>query len=336
VKESEGQRVAIIGLSEPPAGMDYLPHLKSQLAGVRIVPPAESLAQWLPKAKAEADDVVLLYYGSAAGAKKLADAFGKDLAAILVGGARPEELPQGTAAPLVAAEEHGKSLARLTLGAKGPAEQIAIDDSLAADPAMVALLANAASAPAPSPAGTSPATAAADAKGDAGPAETEAPVARPLVQVEVKPLEPAPARPAEQPAPQTASAEKSAPPAAPEITPESAADQPTEAKPTGGTGVLDFLKSLVSGTKTGAAAAAKQRTSAQPEAKRASPVQTVEPAAEQASDPAAEPAAPPQQPAKQPQRAAAASTGPKYCTNCGAKLQPNAKFCTNCGARVKR
>jgi len=151
---------------------------------VTIVPPAEALAQWLPKAKAEADDVVLLYYGPAAGAKKVADAFGKDLAAILVGGARPEELPRQTAVPLAATAEHGKSLARLTLGAKEPAAQIALNDSVAPDPKMAALLAEGAKpVTPPAVAGADPTPAA-----DAGAADATAGGVPKLVPVEVPPM----------------------------------------------------------------------------------------------------------------------------------------------------
>jgi hypothetical protein len=343
IKAAAGRRVAVIGVTEVPAGMDYLPHLKRQLAGVTIVPPAEALAQWLPKAKAEADDVVLLYYGSAAGAKKVADAFGKDLAAILVGGARPEEMPASTGQPpLTRAEQHGKSIARLTLGEARAPEQIAINDSVAADPAMAALLAKAG----PAPTRDDPATAAVGPKPDAGAGEPAEPGARTLVQVEVKPLEPEPAPTAEQVAPEAASAGKQAPATqadtAPELAPGTAPDRPADTKSAGGTGVLGFLKSLVSGSKTGTAAAGKQpppsNASApadEPVVNRASPTPAAEPAGETAGETATEPAAPPQQSAGQPQRAPA-SSGPKFCTNCGAKLQPNAKFCTKCGVRVKR
>src|SRR5205823_5158410 len=97
-------------------GANTLPHLKQQLAGVTIRPPAEALAEWLPKAKAEADAVVLLYYGSATSLRPLREKFGADLAAILVGGARPEQLPDGGSPPAVGTDEHGKSVARIAFG----------------------------------------------------------------------------------------------------------------------------------------------------------------------------------------------------------------------------
>jgi len=137
-------RVALVGVTERPAGLDFLPHLKQQLAGIRIQPPADALGQWLPKAKAESDRIILLYYGSSSGLAAIQQKFGDQFAAILVGGIRPDELPAGATPPVVGAEEHGKSIASLTLSAAKPAtvEQLLVTPDLAADPAMLQLLAN--------------------------------------------------------------------------------------------------------------------------------------------------------------------------------------------------
>ncbi|HEX8915328.1 MAG TPA: hypothetical protein VF796_23445, partial [Humisphaera sp.] len=67
VREVGGRKVAVIGVTDVPAGINVLPHLKRQLAGVRIDPPAAALGRALPNARAEAEQVVLLYYGSARG-----------------------------------------------------------------------------------------------------------------------------------------------------------------------------------------------------------------------------------------------------------------------------
>jgi hypothetical protein len=143
VVESSGRKIAVLGVTAPPPGLDTLPHLKRQLAGVRIAPPEEALARWLPKAKAESDEVVVMYYGSARGARALGDQFGKDVAAILVGGVRPEQLPAGGAPPLVATDEHGKFLARVRLsnGGKADAVQVPIDPALAPDAETATVLA---------------------------------------------------------------------------------------------------------------------------------------------------------------------------------------------------
>ena len=106
--------------AQVPAGIDFLPHLKEQLAGIRIQPPVEALARWLPKAKAESDRVILLYYGSASGLEPIRERFGGDLAAILVGGIRPEGLPSDAKPPLVGTSSHGRELAQILITGPGP------------------------------------------------------------------------------------------------------------------------------------------------------------------------------------------------------------------------
>jgi 2',3'-cyclic-nucleotide 2'-phosphodiesterase (5'-nucleotidase family) len=140
VKAAGGRRVAVLGLSEAPAGWDYLSHLKKQLAGVRVRPPAEALAEWLPKAKAEADDVVLLYSGSPSGLAALLDKAGSGIAWVGLGGVRPQYVPASQTFAVVATAEHGKFIARASLHGKSAVEQIAVDDASPADPAMHTLL----------------------------------------------------------------------------------------------------------------------------------------------------------------------------------------------------
>src|SRR4051794_36809881 len=187
VKKTADARVAIVGVSEPPAGLDYLPHLKAQLAGVKIRPVDEALGEWIPKAKAEADEVVLLYYGSAKGLKAVREKFGGELTAICVGGVRPEEVPAGQGTMLLATSEHGKHLARASLqkGGGGMVEQVALDDSVPPDEAMAGVVAAALTAAQPRA-----------AKGDvpAEPAVAANPngaAPRQLMRAEPKPLEPA-------------------------------------------------------------------------------------------------------------------------------------------------
>jgi len=100
-------KVAIVGVTERPAGLDILPHLRRQFAGIRIQPPVDALGQWLPKARAESDRVILLYYGSSSGLQAIQQKFGDQLAAIVVGGFRPEDPSPATAPPLVGARKVG-------------------------------------------------------------------------------------------------------------------------------------------------------------------------------------------------------------------------------------
>ena len=90
IKQVAHQRIVLIGLIQSPAGLAYLPHLKEQLTGIRIHSPLEALSQWLPKAQAESDRVILLYYGTLTGLQPIREGFGNAFAAILVGGSRPE------------------------------------------------------------------------------------------------------------------------------------------------------------------------------------------------------------------------------------------------------
>jgi 2',3'-cyclic-nucleotide 2'-phosphodiesterase (5'-nucleotidase family) len=143
VKQAAGRAVAVLGVTESPAGIDFLPHLKQQLAGVRIEPPAEALERWLPKAKAESTQIFLLYYGSSAGLREIRQKFPGVFAAILVGGLRPEELPEGGEVPLVATEQHGKSVAILSTGGNSPPriEPLPVTPDIAPDHAMQQLIA---------------------------------------------------------------------------------------------------------------------------------------------------------------------------------------------------
>ena len=142
VRQASGERVAIIGVTERPEARDVLPHLRQQLAGIRVQPPLEALSAWLPKARREAGRVVLLYYGSAVGLDEVRQKFGGDLAAILVGGMPSEVLPRGGQLPIVGAAEHGRRLGELRLSADGrsDARQVEVDPSLRSDPRMESIL----------------------------------------------------------------------------------------------------------------------------------------------------------------------------------------------------
>jgi len=138
VRQASGERVAIIGVTEQPEARDVLPHLRQQLAGIRVQPPLEALSAWLPKARREAGRVVLLYYGSAVGLDAVRQKFGGDLAAVLVGGMPSEVLPRDGRPPIVGAAEHGRRLGELRLSADGrsDARQVEVDPSLRNDPGM--------------------------------------------------------------------------------------------------------------------------------------------------------------------------------------------------------
>jgi 2',3'-cyclic-nucleotide 2'-phosphodiesterase (5'-nucleotidase family) len=146
VKDFGGQRIAVPGVAQAPAGIDFLPHLKEHLAGIRIQPPVEALAKWLPKAKAESDRVILLYYGSFNGLDPIRRKFGGEFAAILVGGIRPERLAADAKPPLVGTSNHGRHLAQVRVTGAGPqanveVSQLAIEPTIAPSSEMEKVLA---------------------------------------------------------------------------------------------------------------------------------------------------------------------------------------------------
>jgi 2',3'-cyclic-nucleotide 2'-phosphodiesterase (5'-nucleotidase family) len=111
IKQVAGERIALIGLTQSPAGLAYLPHLQEQLTGIRIHSPLEAMSQWLPKAQAESDRVILLYYGTFTGLQPIRERFGNAFAAILVGGSRPEDLPKNVEPPVIATSARGRHVA---------------------------------------------------------------------------------------------------------------------------------------------------------------------------------------------------------------------------------
>ncbi len=141
-----GERTAVLGATEAPAGLEVLPHLLAQLAGIRIEPPLEALARHLPRAKAESDRVLLLYYGSPAGLRPIISRHGSSLSAVLAGGARPELLPAAVKPPVVGTGALAGEVVRITLtgvalDAEAEVHRLAVDASIAPDPAVQQLLA---------------------------------------------------------------------------------------------------------------------------------------------------------------------------------------------------
>lgn len=166
-RDADGRRIAILGLTDPPAGWEQVRELKQQLAGVRIVPSQQALAEWLPKAAAESDRIILLYYGSAAGLARVRADAGNRVSSIAVGGAMDvEDLPG--AVPVAAPEKHGKSIAELTWPDTGPAllREISVSPDVPPDPRMQRLLADyATNAPGRAPVATTQSAHAARAMG---------------------------------------------------------------------------------------------------------------------------------------------------------------------------
>ena len=65
--EDEGTATAILGLTEPPVGLDYIPRLQRMLQGTTIQPPEAALTLHAIAAKERATRAILLWDGSLAG-----------------------------------------------------------------------------------------------------------------------------------------------------------------------------------------------------------------------------------------------------------------------------
>jgi len=123
VVERGGRNWAFVGVTEPPANWRDIPHLARQLDGVHVHPAREALSAVLPDAGAASDEVVLLHYGSAVGARRLADEFvGTSVLCVVTAG----DLPIAEW-PVVSTYEQGKRLTRLVLGPEGVAVEVPID-----------------------------------------------------------------------------------------------------------------------------------------------------------------------------------------------------------------
>jgi 2',3'-cyclic-nucleotide 2'-phosphodiesterase (5'-nucleotidase family) len=142
VKRAGAVRVGFLGLTELPPGVERLEHIATQLAGLRVRPPAEALAEWLPKARAASDVTVLLFHGSAEGLAAVRSKFGGQLSAILVGGLRPADLPDPANPPVVAVGEGGTDVMAIRLPASGRTEvrRVPVDGRFPPDQRMLDLL----------------------------------------------------------------------------------------------------------------------------------------------------------------------------------------------------
>ena len=143
VQQRGGMRWAIIGLTERPVGIDAIPHLKTQLAGIDIRPPHQALARVLPEARAASDRVVVLYYGSAVSARTLTDTIGrKNVSAVIAAGEQPPERGAPTAPVTAWTHKHGTRLTKVSINADGAAdvEHIDLDSAIAPSPALEAAI----------------------------------------------------------------------------------------------------------------------------------------------------------------------------------------------------
>lgn len=151
-------RVAIIGVTESPAALDALPELREQLEGIRIAPPVDALAQWLPKLHAQADSIVLLYYGSALGLAPIRERFAGDFSAIVLGGSRADQVPASASPVMLIPAMHGRELSRWDIGSAQAPRQMPVSATTPQDAGMKQLLADYLLAAVEGPAAAAPAS----------------------------------------------------------------------------------------------------------------------------------------------------------------------------------
>jgi hypothetical protein len=225
-------KTAVIGLCELPPGQENLPHVQQQLAGLRIRPPAEALAEVLPDAKAKADRIVVLYHGPGKGLRALRERLADTGAVIAFAGVGRENVPDDPGKPMIASERQGQTLARARVkDDKLTVEQIALTRDVAGDPAMQVLVASFATA--------RKATGSADSPPPPTPVvslEAKTPDQRPLTTAPVATAAIPPAMPVTPPATQRAvSPPATAKPALPRVT----AKQPHQPKGLAGVGLTE-------------------------------------------------------------------------------------------------
>jgi Mg-chelatase subunit ChlD len=135
------RKVAFIGLAAAPAGLSVLPGLQKQLAGIRFRPENDALSEWLPKARAQADAVVIVFSGSPLRLNALQKSAGDGVLAILAAGIG-DDAPATASKPVIAgAQPHGRSLGVVTLsGSEVKVKQEIVFPEIAPDKAMATLL----------------------------------------------------------------------------------------------------------------------------------------------------------------------------------------------------
>jgi len=141
--------VAVVGVTMEPPGLEYLPQLREQFAGVTFADPLDTLEEVLPSAMAEADYVVLLCYGDRDLVEAVHERFGDELDAVAVGGVGLNGRLPGGSPPVAAVTSGGRHLTRLVLGSDRAPELLEISSDVAPDPELAERLASALALAAP-------------------------------------------------------------------------------------------------------------------------------------------------------------------------------------------
>jgi len=115
IKTIGNEKFALLGVTEPPPGLEYLPDLSRELSGIRIVPRLKHSTngfQSQSPIKPHFCDVLRLRKRTPRYLRAKLD--GSNVI-ILAGNIRPDNIPSVGNLPTVAAEQHGQSIARAVL-----------------------------------------------------------------------------------------------------------------------------------------------------------------------------------------------------------------------------
>lgn len=117
LKKAGGKTYAIVGITERPAGMDRLPHLKRQMQGVQIDTPQVALQNVHQQLAGKADAVILLYHGSVGAIAPLLEETPIPNLQLVVVSGESSLSTLGKHAAVAGTHKHGTRFTRVVLGA---------------------------------------------------------------------------------------------------------------------------------------------------------------------------------------------------------------------------
>lgn len=151
VVERGGRRILVVGATRRPPEAGAFPWIDRQLAGVEVRAPAAEVKAALD-AGPDTDSRILLWYGSPAALRLALGDLLPRFDAVVVGGARPSDLPAGVEPPMAATISRGRSVARVSLGKEPRVEEPRLVASeIEDDPAVAAVVERALAAEEPGP-----------------------------------------------------------------------------------------------------------------------------------------------------------------------------------------
>lgn len=116
LKEFSGKTYAIVGISERPAGMDRLPHLRRQMEGLDVDEPLVAWQRVCEELEGKADTIILLFHGSAGRAIAMIEEFSSERLGLLVVSGEVSESSLISNTAIVGTHRHGTMFTQVELG----------------------------------------------------------------------------------------------------------------------------------------------------------------------------------------------------------------------------